>query len=146
MMYKVLLSCMLLLITSPAYAQDVDQPTRIEWIRRGPTSPVKVTGTKTGGRHAQANKDLQNLANILDGIRTVEHLVLWHRITWRDGRMAIEAVAKSAALANVATIALRRFYPKHGSAGTGIKQMRGAVGYRWQIRAKLNPKREPERR
>ena len=130
----------------PATAAETEEKTRVEWIRRGTTGPIKVIGNKTGGRHAEANKDLQNVVNILDGIRMIERYVIWQRITWTDGRMSIEAVAKTAAFANVATIALRHFYPNYGSAGTGIKQIRGYPGYGWRVIAQLYPKRAPERR
>ena len=137
--------CVLLLVVTPATAAEPEQRTRVEWVRHGPTAPVKVTGTKTGGRHAQANKDLQNVADILDGIRTVKRYVVWQRISWTDGRMSIDAVATTASFANVATIALRRFYPTYGSAGTGIKQLRGYPDYSWRIIAQLYPKKEPKR-
>ena len=152
MVQRIILGVLLLLSTPTGATQPTSrgakQPTkqtRVEWVRRGPTGPVKVIGTKTGGRHAEANRDLQKVADILEGIRTTERFVLWQRIAWTDGRLAIEAVAKTASMANVATIALRRFFPNYGSAGTGIKPLRGYPGYAWRIVAQLNPKMESKR-
>ena len=125
-------------ISSISMAQMTEK-TRIEWVRRVKTGPVKVTGTKGGGRHSQANRELQRVADILDGLRTVESFVVWQRIAWSDGRLSVEAVAQSATMANVATLALRRFFPGYGSAGTGIKQIKGLPGYPWKITAQLYP-------
>ena len=144
-MVQRLMMGLVLLLATPAWAVEAPEKTRVEWIRRGTTGPVKVTGTKTGGRHAEANRDLQKVADILDGIRTTERFVLWQRIAWTDGRLAVEAVAKTASMANVATLALRRFFPDYGSAGTGIKQLRGYPGYAWRIVAQLYPKRASKR-
>ena len=135
----------LLLIAAPSSSASPAEKTRIEWVRHGPAGSVKVIGSKTGGRHSEANRDLQRVADILDGIRAVERYVLWQRISWTDGRLAIDAVAKTATFANVATIALRRFFPNYGSAGTGIKQLRGYPGYGWRVTAQLFPKTEPKR-
>jgi len=153
MMVQRLMVCVLLCLVTPATAAEpekktqveAEKRTRIEWVRRGATGQIRVTGTKTGGRHAEANRDLQNVADILDGIRTVERYVIWQRISWTDGRLSIDAIATTASFANVATITLRRFYPTYGSAGTGIKQLRGYPGFSWRIIAQLYPKKEAKR-
>jgi hypothetical protein len=123
----------------PTKGEFTSPPTRIEWVRRGPGAKIRVTGTTTGSRHKEANATLQQLADIMDGLVTSRQHVVWHKITWRDGRIAAEAVAESATFANVATIAMRRFFPQHRSAGTGIKQIRRAPAYAWRVLIALTP-------
>lgn len=118
----------------------------MEWVRRAPGGEVRVTGTKTGTGHTQANAEIQKVADIIDGIVTLRQHVIWHKITWRDGRIRVEAVAESATFANVATIAMHRFFPNHLSAGTGITQISRAPQYNWRLIIQLNPKKKAERR
>jgi hypothetical protein len=113
--------------------------THLVW-SRGAGGVIEVTGNSHGTRLPEGHDELQRIAERLDALRTTEPHVRWQKMVWVDGRIAVDAHAVSATYANLTMLAVRDLWPDRRSAGSGMRQLRGAKGpMKWHVQVRLTP-------
>ena len=129
--------------TTSRASEPVDNARRtsLEWVRTALRGDVTITA-RPGARINEAEGEIQKLAARLDCLRTFDQHVVWLKLSWRDGRIEVEARADSAIYGNVAMLAARDLFPGRGTAGSGVQQLHRVAGrYRWRVRILMIPRR-----
>ena len=109
-----LLTCM---ATALLNFGDIEPTPSLTWTRAAPGQSITIDALPSRSDMAQAQADVQSSATLIDALRTLRQHVVWRKINWVGGRMAIDMVAESAIHANVATLALRRLFPGRSTEG-----------------------------